>query len=203
MGNISITIFDDRWSTLLTSAPAASVSSLLLERRLRRDRVETVHPNHSGALNGGERAQTLLGRHFDRGFRSRGQVEVVCAGHVEHACHGTECKLRLQALKPTMPYRRRHGDDLRHTSVTLKLASSLFICISRTANAPRPTQTTVLIAPLLVARVGDTSPTRFSPSAIHSAGMMSSSQSPPFSQVSMLLRWSPMRSSTRGNLSFF
>ena len=43
-GDIPIAIFDDRVATLLTSAPAASVSSLLLERRLRRARVETSHP---------------------------------------------------------------------------------------------------------------------------------------------------------------
>ena len=135
-----------RGSTLLMSAPAASVSSLLLERRLRRARVETVHPNHSGALNGGERAQTLLGRHFDRGFRSRGQVEVVCAGHVEHACHGTECKLCPQVLKPMTPCRQRRGDGLRHTSDTsLELATSLLYLAARPAARRLKTTTTALM----------------------------------------------------------
>ena len=79
-----------------------------------------------------------------RGCRSC-QV-LTCAGHVEHACHGTECKLCLQVLKPMTPRRQRRGDGLRHTSDTsLELATSLLYLAARPAARRLKTTTTALM----------------------------------------------------------
>ena len=67
--DISITIFDDRRSNLLMSAPAASVSSLLLERRLRHAHIEIAQPKARRHSEERYKAQHGVGVQFGRDFR--------------------------------------------------------------------------------------------------------------------------------------